>query len=239
MKFFRGEREVIRLETVRIDRLPNAIGVLIAGVQSEEIESGAEVMAEVARCEGLYRFECVVINSEGINGEDDEDERYLMLSMPDDICFHNERGNFRVELAIPIPVEVLRQDDDGQWQTVRTVHCLLEDLSGSGCRLSAPRRLPKRGRYKLRIPLQEQEEKEMPVIAECLHGYLVRTEMSWRHGMRFVGLNELQRTQLSQEVLERERVSLRLKSDVIAHSREVRRQMAENRERNSIQLVDN
>jgi c-di-GMP-binding flagellar brake protein YcgR len=180
------------------------------------VSVGEEFVVEVIKRAGLFRFEARVRRAEPIeDGPFRATMAMLELEPTSDINFVNRRQAFRVEVSIPIHVQVRSPQPDGDFAAPVSTLFRMADLSNTGCALVGPRGIHPDSRFSFDLPLGPEEGLSIPVQAECVHVLsLPGTSLSQQYGCHIVGVSQRARDQIQQEVIRQERLMLQRRSRI-------------------------
>ncbi|HCP45855.1 MAG TPA: hypothetical protein DIU15_07425 [Deltaproteobacteria bacterium] len=139
----RDHRVVARIAPAETLRQPDGLGIFYPGLPSSELEEGAEVLVEIGRDDGVYRFDSTIVRLDDspqhgmqpsapqaiAEGDADaaavsavggvalhvvrEDQFLLVVQYPDDLRFVNRRGAFRVAFQLMSRARFLEPDENG------------------------------------------------------------------------------------------------------------------------------
>lgn len=195
----RGDRLQVR---VRFEELP-------------DLQPGELCVIEVIKRAGLFRFEATVVGTDPIEDGPFKPTHALIELQPEsDIRFVNRRRAYRVEVNLPIHVQVERPSEEGGWEPPTSTLFRMADLSNIGCALIGPKDIDPGSRFGFEIPLGPGEE-TMTVQAECVHlQALPGTQLSMQYGCHLLGLSQRQRDRIQQEVVRQERLQLQRRSRI-------------------------
>jgi c-di-GMP-binding flagellar brake protein YcgR len=192
---------------------PHAVGWCLVVGAGAGVEAGDRVHVELARTEGVARFEATV-RARGDAPEHlhtgEEAVEALILEPPAVVRLYNQRQAFRVETELPAaarllgdpggdPLEALLSDDDGP------IDLTLTDLSTGGCAVRATAPLPEGARIGLRLDLPHQR---VVTTARVLRAGPVEAGGLRRYGLRFEDLRQVDEDRIHSHVLACQRAAL-------------------------------
>jgi c-di-GMP-binding flagellar brake protein YcgR len=205
--------EIVYLKPAYLTAADKGIKVEIGRAGANAIPVGAPLVAEVGRTEGLYRFDCQVVELES-DGPAAAGRTRLVLTQTGDICFYNRRASYRVDAAYEVEVRPLGKGRSKAGAGDEPAVGRLYDLSIGGCRVSLMSKLELTGRVSLTMPLGDGK---VQVLARVIHCQPPTATRETRlYGMSFQRLSEVNRVRINQEVMRRDRALLRQRSQVKA-----------------------
>jgi c-di-GMP-binding flagellar brake protein YcgR len=180
-----------------------------------DLQAGELCVIEVIKRAGLFRFEATVASTDPIeDGPFKPTHAIIALQPNSDIRFVNRRRAFRVEVNIPIHVQVERPSAEGGWEPPESTLFRMADLSNIGCALVGPRDIDPSSRFGFELPLGA-DGGTMTVQAECVHlQAMPGTQLSMQYGCHLLGLHQRQRDRIQQEVVRQERLQLQRRSRI-------------------------
>jgi len=196
-----------------VARNPN-VEIRVRAQDAPELQAGELCIVEVIKRAGLFRFECKVQAISPIeDGPFKPTHALIQLHPTSDIRFVNRRRAYRVEVNMPIHVQVERRSLDDGWEPPVSTLFRMADLSNIGCALVGPRDIDPTARLSFDLPLGDDES--MKVQAECVHvATMPGTDLSYQYGCHIPGLGQRQRDRIQQEVVRQERIQLQRRSRI-------------------------
>ncbi len=215
VRVMRTEGDDLVLEDLFIEARSKRLEIRVRNADAPELKAGETCVVEVIKRAGLFRFEGTVA---GVTPLDDgpfkPTHALIQLEPTSDIRFVNRRRAFRVEVNIPIHVQVQRRSPKGGWEDPVSTLFRMADISNIGCALVGPRDVDPSARFSFDLPLGSDGE-TLPVQAECVHVMqLPGTDLSRQYGCHILGLGQRQRDRIQQEVVRQERIQLQRRSRI-------------------------
>ena len=180
-----------------------------------DIQAGDSCIVEVVKRAGLFRFEATVSRAQPLDDGPFKPSHALLEFTPtSDIRFVNRRRAYRVEVNLPLHVEISSPCAEGGWFEPVSTLCRLVDLSNIGCALLGPADINPASRFSFALDLGTEGE-SLRVQANCVHVRpLPNTDLSRQYGMHLLALSQRQRDRIQQEVIRLERMMLQRRSQV-------------------------
>ncbi len=215
IRVMRTAGEDLVLEDLLLEARGDRLQVRVRFEELPELQQGELCVVEVIKRAGLFRFEASVEGTAPIEDGPFKPTHALIELLPHtDIRFVNRRRAFRVEVNLPIHVQVERPMPGGGWEPAVSTVFRMADLSNVGCALVGPKGIDLAARFGFDLPLGPDGE-TMPVQAECVHlQALTGTELSMQYGCHLLGLSQRQRDRIQQEVVRQERLQLQRRSRI-------------------------
>ncbi len=206
--------EDLILTNLMLEARNQRVEIRVRFEEAPALQVGESMVLEVIKRAGLFRFEGRVESVEPIDDGPFKPTHALIAIQPTtDIRFVNRRRAFRVEVNLPVHVQVEQPLPDGGWSEPESTLFRMADLSNIGCAMIGPRGIRNRARLSFDLPLGGEET--MAVQAECVHVLpLPGTELTCHYGCHLLGLGQRQRDRIQQEVVRQERIQLQRRSRI-------------------------
>lgn len=215
VRMLRADGDDLMLEDLLIEARDERLEIRVRYADAPELQTDETAVIEVIKRAGLFRFEAIVAGISPIeDGPFKPTHALIQLAPTTDIRFVNRRRAFRVEVNIPIHVQVSRRSAEGGWEPPVSTLFRMADLSNVGLALVGPRDIDPSARFTFDLPMGDGDDL-MSVQAECVHVMqLPGTDLTRQYGCHILGLSQRQRDRIQQEVVRQERVQLQRRSRI-------------------------
>ncbi len=215
LRVLRTAGEDLVLDNLMLEDRDGQLAIRVRYGEAPALQNGEVCVFEVIKRAGLFRFEGEVRGVEPIeDGPFKPTHARISIRPTSDIRFVNRRRAFRVEVNIPLHIQVQRPLPEGGWEAPVATLFRMADLSNIGCALVGPKGLDPRARLSFELPMGDDGD-AMPVQAECIHVMpMPGTDLSAQYGCHLLGLGQRQRDRIQQEVVRQERIQLQRRSRI-------------------------